>query len=926
LKRSAHPLQPQNAYLEEMSAVSQKLSPTILAERPRQPDAQQSAHSTDATAVVQSLNVDPALGLSNPEVLARRARYRANTIQSIRPRPVWRVVIDQFVNIVIALLAAAAAISWFTGDVIEAIAIIVVLVINALVGFVTEWQAGRALDALRKKTRTTTRLRREGVETTVAAEDLVPGDIIILNAGDRVPADSRLIEAARLQSEESALTGESVPVDKTVEAVEFATPQAERRSMLYLGGAIVSGRAVAVVVHTGGHTELGRVGRLVATSIKEQSPLEVHLTQLGQRLVYVVLAVATVVMIAGWLRGGGALWMMAEVGISLAVAAVPEGLPAVTTLILALGVIRMARQRAIMRRLTAVETLGSTTVICADKTGTLTENRMTVREYYLSDGRTIAVEGNNRSSIGDELLERALRIGVLCNEAVFGPEEKEKTVTIGDPTETALLVVADALVFDVSQERARHPKLAEQPFHTSTRRMTTLHRRLDGQHFAALKGAPAVVLEACSSYASGADSVLPLDVGARSRFTLANERMAERALRVLAVAMKHFDKDAGELCDADLESGFTFIGLVGMIDPPRPGVADAIRRARIAGIRTVMLTGDQLNTGRAIARELGLAAGEPRALHARDLVGADLSQLAELAATTDVFARVSPEDKLRIVEALQTAGEVVAVTGDGVNDAPALKRANIGIAMGQRGTEVAKEAADVVLADDNFATILRAVEGGRTIYANIKKFVHLMFSHNLGEVVMIFTAILVGWPLPLLPLQILWMNLVTDIFPALALAVEPASPNLMKQPPRDPNRPLLSGRLMVLIGWQAAMLAALALAAYAWALKTYGPGAQSRTVALFAIIGAQLGHVFNCRSRTRSALKGLFRNPFIWAAAIIVIALQLLAVYVSPLARVLGTVRPSSTDWLIVGLCVLAPVVIVELTKGVAWWKNRHGL
>jgi Ca2+-transporting ATPase len=360
---------------------------------------------------------------------------------------------------------------------------------------------------------------------------------------------------------------------------------------------------------------------------------------------------------------------------------------------------------------------------------------------------------------------------------------------------------------------------------------------------------------------------------------------------------------------------------VGMIDPPRPGVADAIERARIAGIRTVMLTGDQLNTGRAIARELGLGPAEPRALHARDLIGADHSRLAELARTTDVFARVSPEDKLRIVEALQEAGEVVAVTGDGVNDAPALKRANIGIAMGQQGTEVAKEAADVVLADDNFATIVRAVEGGRTIYANITKFVHMMFSHNLGEVLMIFTAIAVGWPLPLLPLQILWMNLVTDVFPALALAVEPPSPEIMKQPPRDPKRSLLSARFVTLIAWQAAMLAALALAAYMWALNIYGPGAHARTIALFALIGGQLGHTFNCRSRTRSAFNGLLRNRFILIAAVIVISLQLLAVYFSPLARVLGTVRPSETDWLVILFCSLAPILIVEATKTVTRWK-----
>jgi Ca2+-transporting ATPase len=876
-------------------------------------------HALDAAAVASQFGTNPSSGLTTAEVRQRRIRYGPNALQEVRPRPAWQLLIDQFTSIVIALLVVAATVAWITGDVLEAIAILVVLIINALVGFLTEWQAGRALDALRRQARTVTRIVREGFETTIDAEDLVPGDIIILNAGDRVPADARLLEASRLETEESALTGESTTVDKSVAPVSVKAFLAERRSMLYLGTAVSAGRAVALVVGTGTNTELGQVGRLVATSIKERSPLEKQLSTLGRRLVYIVLAIAAVVMLTGWLRGDG-LWMMVEVGISLAVAAVPEGLPAVTTLILALGVLRMSRQQAIIRRLTAVETLGSATVICADKTGTLTENRMTVREYYLSDGRSIQVDGSECSAEGDELLERALRIGVLCNEAVFRAGA-EDDVTIGDPTETALLVVADALVLDVPQERAMHPKLAEQPFHPSTKRMTTLHRRIDGQHFAALKGAPAVVIEACSNYSGGANEVLTMDHESRMRFSVANEQMADRALRVLALAVKHFDKEGETLSDEELESGYTFIGLVGMIDPPRPGVADAIQRARLAGIRTVMLTGDQLNTGRAIARELGLSTGEPRALHAGDLIGADQSRLAELAHTTDVFARVSPEDKLRIVEALQEAGEVVAVTGDGVNDAPALKRANIGIAMGQRGTEVAKEAADVVLADDNFATIVRAVEGGRTIYANITKFVHMMLSHNLGEVLMIFTAIAAGWALPLLPLQILWMNMVTDVFPALALALEPPSPEIMKHPPRDPNRSLLSAKFVTLIAWQAAMLASLALGAYMWALNVYGPGAHARTIALFALIGGQLAHTFNCRSRTRSAFNGLFRNPFILFAAVIVIFLQLLAIYFSPLANVLGTVRPSEIDWMIILICSLAPILIVETTKAVTRGK-----
>ena len=879
-------------------------------------------HALDATAITTSLAVDPQVGLTTLQVNQRQDRYGRNALQEVRPRSAWSVLVDQFTSIVIALLAVAAVISWLTGDHAEAIAILIVLIINAAVGFATEWQAGRALDALRRQTRTISRVRRDGFEITVDAEELVPGDIVILNSGDRVPADCRLLEAVRLETEESALTGESTTVEKAVGPVPSRTTLAERRCMLYLGTAIAAGRAIAVVVGTGTATELGQIGKLVSISTKERSPLQVQLTKLGRQLVYLVVIIAAVVMVTGWLRGDG-LWIMVEVGISLAVAAVPEGLPAVTTLILALGVLRMARRHAIMRRLPAVETLGSTTVICADKTGTLTENRMTVREYFLSDGRRIEMEGCQTSLEGDELLEQAVRVGVLCNEASFRADAADDSRTIGDPTETALLVVADALVLDVSQERSLHPKVAEQPFQTSTKRMTTVHRKADGQHFAALKGAPAVVLAACSDYRDAAGKRAEMDTQARTRFMTANEQMADSALRVLALAVKHFDDEAERPADAALESGYTFLGLVGMIDPPRPGVGEAISRARIAGIRTVMLTGDQLNTGLAIARELGLGEGDPHALHARDLLDVDQSRLAYLARNTDVFARVSPEEKLRIVEALQRAGEVVAVTGDGVNDAPALKRANIGIAMGQRGTEVAKEAADVVLADDNFGTILSAVEGGRTIYANIIKFVHMMFSHNLGEVLMIFTAIAAGWSLPLLPLQILWMNLVTDVFPALALAVEPASPEIMSQPPRSSRSTILSKPFLFLIAWQAVMLGAIGLGAYLWALQQYGPGAHSRTVALFALVGVQLGHTFNCRSRSRSAFNRLFRNPFIWIAAIIVILLQLLAAYFSPLAGLLGTVKPYAVDWAVIVACTLLTIGIVEIAKLVFRWRQH---
>src|ERR1044072_6007238 len=456
-------------------------------------------HALDADSVTSLLNVDAVVGLTSSQVTQRQLRYGPNALQRIQSRPAWRVLTDQFANIVIALLAFAAAISWATGDHAEAIAILVVLVLNAAVGFAPEGQAGRALDALRRQSRTLTRVRRDAFETTIDAEELVPGDIVILNAGDRVPADARLLEAISLEVEESALTGESTTAEKNADAVPVKTPLAGQRSMLYLGPAIGVGRAVAIVVNTGAATQLGRIGRLVADATKERSPLEIQLAHLGRRLVYLVLVIAAIVMATGWLRGDG-FWIMVEVGIRLAVAAVPEGLPAVTTLILALGVLRMARQRAIMRRLSAVETLGSTTVICADKTGTLTENRMTVREYLLSDGRRIEIEERESSIENDQLLQQAIRIGVLCNEASFRAEANDETRTIGDPTETALLVVADTLVIDVSHERANYPKVAEQPFQASTKRMTSLHCRNNAEHFPALKGAPAVVLGACSGY------------------------------------------------------------------------------------------------------------------------------------------------------------------------------------------------------------------------------------------------------------------------------------------------------------------------------------------------------------------------------------------------------------------------------------------
>jgi Ca2+-transporting ATPase len=845
------------------------------------------AHATDVGLVARALGVDPSLGLSDEEAGRRLRENGPNILPSTGGRNLTQMLREQILNVVVLLLVAAAIISYATGEALQAAAIIVVLVLNAVVGVVTEWQSGRALDALRQAVHTRAAVRRDGSPRELDAEVLVRGDVVLLAAGDRVPADLRVIEAAALRAEESSLTGESSPVEKSIEAVEAEARVVERRSMLFLGSMIAAGRGVGLVVATGAQTELGRIGRLVSEIDLQPTALQKRLQQLGHRLVYLVLAIGGIVTIGGWLRGEP-FWGMVEVGLSLAVAAVPEALPAVTTFILAFGVLRMARRNAIVRRLSAVETLGSTTVICSDKTGTLTLNQMTVVELRLPDGARVDPRSVSDAGAWQELAT----IAALCNDA---------TSQHGDPTESALVTAAERLGIDVGALRAARPRVAEEPFQASTRRMITVHR--DGQGtLRAMKGAPSVVLDACN---------LPAEE--RRPLEAMNTEMAQRGLRVLALA-------AGRTRTTnDREGPYSFAGFAGLIDPPRPGVPEAIAAARAAGIRIVMLTGDQIDTARSIARELGIG---DRVLHARAIDQARPEDLPALVEKTDAFARVSPEEKYRIVEALQRSGEIVAVTGDGVNDAPALKKADVGVAMGGRGTEVAKEAADIVLSDDNFATIVAAIEGGRTIYANIVKFVHMMFSHNLSEVLTIFVALLLGWPLPLIPLQILWLNMATDVFPGFALALEPASAGAMRRPPRSPRAPLFSSALITLIVWQGGLLAAVSLTIYRWALHEYGPGTHARTVALLALVGVQIGHTFNCRSRLRSAFDGLFTNPHVWFAAATVVGMQVLLFASPPLMRIIGVVRPTIPDLLAIAVSVIIPVVLVEAWKWVA--RGRH--
>lgn len=834
------------------------------------------AHAVAPAVLLSELNVDAHKGLSAEEARQRFERDGPNSLPRVKRRSPFALFLDQFRNVIVLLLAAAAVISWLTGDRIEGMAIVVVLLLNGAIGFGMEWQAGRALAALRKQTQITANVVRDGRVAVIAAESLVVGDIVRLSAGDRVPADLRVLESAALRAEESPLTGESKSVFKSAGAVGLDALIAERSSMLFLGTVITAGTALAFVVATGERTELGKIGRLVTGVQEELTPLQRKLNALGKRLAWLVIAIGGVVALAGWIRGDE-LWTMLEVGISLAVAAVPEALPAATTFIFAFGVVRMARQKALVRRLAAVETLGSTSVICTDKTGTLTLNRMKVSDL-VPDRRDLLV------------------VIALCNEA---------TRSTGDPTEIALVEAVEERGIDVEALRSRFPRVREYPFDSQTKRMLTIHRTPESRLLWALKGAPDVVLDACTLRGEQRRSV-----------EAENAQMASRGLRVLAAAQK-----LTPVIEGSPDSGFEFVGLVGMLDPPREGVKEAVARTSAAGIRVIMLTGDQADTAEAIARELRIGGDDPRVAHARDLQRSD--PLA-LVARTDVFARVSPEDKFRIVEALQNEGEVVAVTGDGVNDAPALKKADVGVAMGERGTEVTKEASDIVLADDNFTTIVSAIEGGRTIYANITKFVHAMFSHNLSEVLVVFTAIILGWPLPLLPLQILWINLVTDVFPAFALALEPPADDVMRRPPRARSESLLSRRFLFLIGWQAAVLAVVALCAYRWALQRYGDGDHARTMAMLAVIVVQLGQTFNCRSRTRSSFRRPFSNPHIWYAAATVVLIQVAAFLVPRLRDVLHLTPLDAAGYGVLAAAGIVPVIVVELYKFVTAISERQ--
>lgn len=873
-----------------------------------------------ADAVTDALGVDRGSGLDSRAVQHSRQRHGANQLREIRPKSVLRILLDQFSSLMMLLLTAAAAVAFLMVDWVEGTAIAVVIAVNAALGFFTEWRAIRSMEALHGLSETRTRVRRNGRIQEVSAADLVVGDVVLLEGGDVVTADLRLTEASRLQANESALTGESAPVEKRIEAVPDDTPLAERASMLYKGTAITRGSGEGVVVGVGLTSELGRITALVATTDSAETPLELRLEQLGRRLIYVTLGLTAAVAAVGIALGRDTA-LMIETAIALAVATVPEGLPVVATIALARGLWRMARRNALVNRLSAVETLGATGVILTDKTGTLTENRMElVRLISASHDVVVEAQAHRFVEHGQALepaactdLLAALEIGVLCNNAAVTGDGTGNGApsAVGDPMETALLTAAQVAGLSRAALLEREPELREEAFDPEAKMMATFHRGAAGQVRVTVKGAPEAVLDACTRLRM--DTGEPeFGDGERQRWLRRNETLAGNGSRVLALAEKYVDSESTAPYEA-----LVFVALAVFLDPPRSDVKPALDECRAAGIRLVMVTGDQAPTALHVARAVGLADGGTAILPGGRLAAPerlDERAKAELLAA-GVFSRVSPEQKLNLIALHQAAGHVVAMTGDGVNDAPALKKADIGVAMGQRGTQVAREAADMVLKDDAFSTIVVAVRQGRVIFENIRKFVLYLLSCNVSEVLVVALATIANAPLPILPLQILFLNLVTDVFPALALGVGPGDEQIMKRRPRPAAEAILTAAHWRQVGWYGALITVTVLSAFGWALYVMElSGQQAVTVSFLTLALAQLWHVFNMRDPDSTWRHNeITGNGYVWGALALCVGLLLAAVYLPLPAEVLRLARPDGGMWTAIAFFSSLPWVAGQL-------------
>jgi len=882
-------------------------------------------HAMPVAQVLRHFDLDAQQGLHADAVLARRARHGVNALPEAPSRPLWRTFARQFQSPLIAILIVAAALAVALGHRGDAAVIVAVVLINALIGSFQEGRAERSMAALRRLATVHVRVLRGGVEQVVAASELVPGDLVLLAAGDAVAADARLIEAAQLQLAEAALTGESVPVSKSVAALPEATALADRHGMVYAGTHVTAGRACAVVVATGAHTEVGRIAGLTEHAEEPKTPLEQRLARFGRALVAAALGLFVLVVLLGLWRQLPLSGLL-MVAISQMVSMVPEGLPVAMTIALAVGMQRMAGRGAIIRRLSAVETLGSTTVICSDKTGTLTRNEMTAVALWLPDGRAIEASGSGYAPHGalsergapvdatDPALRELLLAATLCNDAELLPPEDERAAwtVLGDPTEGALLTLARKAGLAIDAERRRAPREAELPFDADAKLMATRNRSADAARRVWIKGAPESVLRRCAGQGRG-------ELQAARH---AADAMATRALRVLAFATlddQALDPDAG--FDA-LAGRARLLGLVGEIDPPREEARAAVAACRAAGIRPVMVTGDHRLTGLAIARELGIAGAGERAVDGPELERMGEAELREELPGIAVFARVQPAQKLRIVEALQARGEVVAMTGDGVNDAPALARADVGVAMGISGTEVAKSAARIVVTDDNFATIVAAVEQGRVVYANLKKVILFLFVTSIDEVLVLLLALMLGYPLPLAAVQILWINLVTEGTLTVNLVMDPADGDEMRRAPAPRDDRLLDGAMLRRVALLVPVAVAVTFGWFAWRLDAGAPLDLVRTETFTVLAMCQWFNVLNCQSATRSALRlGILRNRWLLAGLSLSLLLQALVLYAPPLNTLFHTVPlPLAT---LLPLLALASVVLwVEEARKL--WVRAH--
>lgn len=896
------------------------------------------------TEVIARLQTDPARGLDTAAVAQRRLRYGFNEFRAERRRTIPGMLVAQFSEFLVVLLAGAGVISFLLGEKTDAVVILIVLCVNAVLGVIQEYRAEKSMAALKTLTAPVAWVLREEKISELPARELVPGDIIIIDTGDLIPADARLLQSANLQVNQSALTGEAEGVAKDAGfqdpgPLHQPLPLADRANLVHLGTSVTGGRARAVVIATGMETEIGRIAGMIQTVPTEKTPLQKKLDRLGKQLGALALLACAIIFALGILQGND-YFTMFLVAVSLAVAAIPEGLPAIVTIVLALGVQRMARRKAIIRRLPAVEALGAATVICADKTGTLTQNAMTVRCIATTD-QTYTVTGAGYESEGEFLpgkqaavavdpaakKQLSLLLGVAClncNAKLIRSDHGGPTRVAGDPTEGALVAAAEKAGFCPAHLEAQLPRQYEYPFDPERKRCSTVHSGplpwdipgLQARRWLFTKGAPDLILNRCSGYLAG-ESIHALDRTAREQILAQNREMASSALRVLAVALRPFET-AGALPEhpGEAEQDLVFLGLAGLIDPPRPEAARALEISRRAGIKVKMITGDHRFTALAVGRSLGLVCSETEVITGAEMDCLSREELAARVNTTGIFARVSPEHKLRIVDALQEHGEIVAMTGDGVNDAPALKKADIGVAMGLTGTGVAREAAEMILADDNFATIVSAVREGRIIFDNIRKAVFFLFSCNVGEILVILTAILLRWPLPLLPVQILWVNLVTDSLPALALGVDPPEHGIMDRPPRKPGESIFTPGIIPTLTVYALYITAITLIAFLCGQTESIERGRSMAFATLAL--SQLVHVFNFRSLEGSVLnRELFANRSLLGAVLLPGILQVMVFFVPFLAKFFRVVPLERGDWLKVALLSLPVLLFGELWKAI---------